>query len=274
MRAAYLRFVRYAPLRPAEVSEILARLDRLFPPDIALNTSPTGSRETVGRGFTSGVPGGLGRFGIPDSFTSAYRTERTAWAEAVQRMLEGVHGPLMSATSMVPNAVNLRNVGRQPALSLRVTAEGVGGLFLCRVGRMSDVRSDPYLDLPDPPRFDPLGPKSASILSQMFPQLRARQDRDPHAFLWIGDCRGRFAEATVECTEFLHGLDHSLKIRAIPDRAAVKRGSAALRCVVRASNLPEAVIATLPCRITCEEGDTMELVSRLVSELPMPSSPA
>ena len=59
-----------------------------------------------------------------------------------------------------------------------------------------------------------------------------------------------------------------LGLRIFPPTAAMARGTAALRCTVRVANLPEPVTAVLPCRLVLANGDTMELVTRLSSQLP------
>jgi hypothetical protein len=272
VEAVEFRYTRLPPLGPGDALEILHRLESLFPPDVPPET-PTqlpGSPHLTRLDNHFGRLGNLERFGLPAGAVSAYRTKRAEWLDGVSATLWDIHESLMPAVSLCHVSVRLANLGRQPAVSLLATVEGVGDLDLCRVGDMTDVPSEPSFKPPAPPRlnvFGAGGPSFPTLLDLLRNHHRPVPVREPHLFYWGQGSREVFSTMSAECGEFLHGLDHELRLRMLPGRAAITRGSAALRCTVRAANIPEPVTATLPCTFASEDGDTMKLVIGLLDRL-------
>jgi len=262
-----------ADLTEEEIERLIEEVQRIHP----MATFPKESRST---GFPTGSVLDLDRFAhlaIPPQLRRPsedeirqYQTERyPTYLKKVRQYFSDLvlHLELPNRQRMV--VVKIANTGTYPARDLLMEFEGLGGVLIAD----EDFNRDFTLDLPSPPP----PPKSLLELSSAAeghfgmpggflkdlssPQLPTLTPRDSDRVYWRDrPADGNFRCASRECTNFRHTATSETKIwLAVPRRYNFK---GALRVTVKATNLAEPVVATLPVSARSVDADLVTVAAQ------------
>jgi hypothetical protein len=287
-----LEVPRYHPLTQEELSALLEKIARRFPPET--NFGPTDREERPTRG--------LNRFmGLKEVFTpvtevkiAEYRQKHREWLDECEGKLRNLHGILQSADGPPKFCFNAANNGTRPAEDALVTFRAKGQFSIMpppyrAPSEEEDLEQQAALSLPSPPTaprgswtmqaeifnaLSRLGLNSGLLVrGHAVPGERhilptGKRDRDPNEFYYKPDrLSSPDEEFSLECKQWRHGLHPETFVGQIHFDDELEEISGTLECSIHAANLPQIVAKVIPIFIRVHRKRVLDIANNLISNL-------
>ncbi|MDR6873578.1 hypothetical protein J2Y55_004605 [Bosea sp. BE125] len=269
-------------LTERQIQALLDRARRRFPKKTDFSSKSPSSAISSDGGLRLELLRGLST--PPDQADiDKYHKAYEIWESELTASLEKIHVRVERTRSRFSFTFRARNIGTRPATEALVEMQARDPLLIRRPQRdkdSGDETTDDHLPLPpSPPKYRPLGTlalirdiqrlKNFDIAPRFDPMLLGHgpKARDPELFYY----KGGFSELAdtslrLECALWRHGVEAESFSGSIElDGCADARGSIQFR--IRASNLTDSPVLTVPVEIRAVESSAYEHAAMLVDVL-------